>query len=202
MFACSPRELVTRLVLLAALCLAVHRISAQQSTFRSGVEVVQIDVSVVDRQGTPAGDLRPEDFQVTVDGRPRAIVSAQFIRFQTRTTPQPKLGPPPGPRPQPATAAPALPPRPRDILILIDQDGLDRRSCGSLAASRNPTRDRRCRSFALSAPLHARRCHSTRCTSNGRRWVRRERSRRPHSRRMTLWGDGESRTSHPRSTAR
>jgi len=156
-FACSPRELVTRLVLLAALCLAVHRISAQQSTFRSGVEVVQIDVSVVDRQGTPAGDLRPEDFQVTVDGRPRAIVSAQFIRYQTRTTPQPKLASPPGPRPQPAAAAPALPPRPRDILILIDQDGLDRRSCGSLAASRNPTRDRRCRSFALSAPLHARR---------------------------------------------
>jgi len=49
-------------------------------TFRTGVDLVAVDVSVVDREGRPVADLTPEDFELKVDGKPRTLVSAQFIR--------------------------------------------------------------------------------------------------------------------------
>ena len=51
----------------------------QQPVFRSGVELVSIDVSVLDRQGDPVRGLAPADFKITVDGRPRVVVSAEFV---------------------------------------------------------------------------------------------------------------------------
>lgn len=57
----------------------------QAPTFRSGVEVVAIDVSVVDRTGQPVGDLKPSDFVVQVDRKPRTILSAQFVRYELST---------------------------------------------------------------------------------------------------------------------
>jgi VWFA-related protein len=47
--------------------------------FATGVEVVAVDVSVVDKEGRPVRDLVPGDFTLTVGGRPRRVVSAQFI---------------------------------------------------------------------------------------------------------------------------
>lgn len=49
------------------------------SRFRSSVDLVQVDVSAVDRSGQPVRDLTAADFDVRVDGRPRPIVSAQFV---------------------------------------------------------------------------------------------------------------------------
>ena len=43
----------------------------QPETFRSGIEVVALDVTVVDRSGTPVEGLIPADFTVTVDGKAR-----------------------------------------------------------------------------------------------------------------------------------
>src|SRR5262245_32630217 len=60
-------------------------LSAQQTsqgqppTFRSGVELVSVDVSVLDRQGLPLRGLEPADFTVTVAGKPRRVVSAEFV---------------------------------------------------------------------------------------------------------------------------
>src|SRR5687767_10852424 len=51
----------------------------QPPTFRSGIEVVSIDVGVVDRQGQPLRGLGPGDFTVSVGGRPRRVVSAEFV---------------------------------------------------------------------------------------------------------------------------
>ena len=51
----------------------------QAPTFRSGVEVVTIDVGVVDRQGQPLRGLGPADFTVSVGGQPRRVVSAEFV---------------------------------------------------------------------------------------------------------------------------
>ena len=48
--------------------------------FRAGAEVIAIDVTVVDRNGNPVADLAAEDFLVTVEGKPRSIQSAQFLR--------------------------------------------------------------------------------------------------------------------------
>ena len=65
---------------------------AQQSTdqapvFRSGVELVTVDVGVVDRQGQPTRGLGPSDFVVTVGGQPRRVVSAQFVDARAATPP-------------------------------------------------------------------------------------------------------------------
>ena len=47
--------------------------------FKSGVELVAIDVRVIDRDGRPLGDLTPGEFEVTIDGKPRRVVSADFV---------------------------------------------------------------------------------------------------------------------------
>ena len=51
----------------------------QTPPFRSGVEVVTVTAGVVDRQGQPLRGLTAADFAVTVDGRPRRVVSAEFV---------------------------------------------------------------------------------------------------------------------------
>jgi VWFA-related protein len=59
-----------------------------QPTFRAATELIAIDATVVDERGQPVADLTPEDFTLTIDGKPRRVVSAQFIR-------QDPPGPPP-----------------------------------------------------------------------------------------------------------
>lgn len=51
----------------------------QQQTFRSGVDLVAVDVSAVDRTGRPIDDLTPDDFVLKVDGKARKLSTAQFI---------------------------------------------------------------------------------------------------------------------------
>jgi VWFA-related protein len=60
-----------------------------RTTFRSAVDLVPVDVSVVDRNGRPVSDLAAEDFTLTVDGRPRRIAAAQFIAAERATTEAP-----------------------------------------------------------------------------------------------------------------
>ena len=47
--------------------------------FRSGVEALPIDVTVVNGRGEPVRDLIASDFTVRLDGRPRRVLSAQWI---------------------------------------------------------------------------------------------------------------------------
>ena len=69
----------------AVLAIAGVCVSAQQTapgqvpTFRTGVELVTIDVGVVDRQGQPVTDLKPGDFTVSVAGQPRRVVNVEFV---------------------------------------------------------------------------------------------------------------------------
>jgi hypothetical protein len=51
----------------------------QSPAFRSGVEVVTLDVGVVDKQGQPVRGLVPGDFLVNVGGQPRRVVTAEFV---------------------------------------------------------------------------------------------------------------------------
>ena len=51
----------------------------QPPAFRTGVELVTVDVGVVDRQGQPLRGLAAGDFTVTVAGQPRRVVSAEFV---------------------------------------------------------------------------------------------------------------------------
>ena len=61
----------------------------QAPVFRSGVEVMEVDVTVVDARGEPVRDLRAPEFTVTVDGQPRRVVSAEFISDSTTPSGQP-----------------------------------------------------------------------------------------------------------------
>jgi VWFA-related protein len=63
----------------AALFAAGWTVGAQQPTFRSGVDLVTVDAAVHDAAGRPLADLRAEDFRIEIDGRPRPLVSAQFV---------------------------------------------------------------------------------------------------------------------------
>ncbi len=57
-----------------------------QTVFRSAVDLVAVDVQVVDRDGIPVGQIGPESFTVSINGRPRRVVSAQFVRHSSTST--------------------------------------------------------------------------------------------------------------------
>jgi VWFA-related protein len=79
---------VRRLVLCLTACAAVSAVAlirAQSTTqaasppqFKSGVSLLRIDASVIDDSGRAIGDLKPDDFQVTIDGQPRKVAFARF----------------------------------------------------------------------------------------------------------------------------
>jgi VWFA-related protein len=60
-----------------------------RTTFKSAVDLVPVDVSVVDKSGRPVEGLTPTEFTLAVDGRPRQVVSAQFVSAQPRETQPP-----------------------------------------------------------------------------------------------------------------
>jgi VWFA-related protein len=55
---------------------------AQQPTFRTGVDVVTVDVGAIDRNGQPVTDLHAPEFTVKIDGQPRRVVSADLVKYQ------------------------------------------------------------------------------------------------------------------------
>jgi VWFA-related protein len=81
---------LTRWFFCAAVIGATAVATARQPTFRSGVDLVTVDAAVLDGEGRPVPGLRAEDFRIEVDGRPRRIVSAQFIDLtESIALPQP-----------------------------------------------------------------------------------------------------------------
>ncbi|HEX6214816.1 MAG TPA: VWA domain-containing protein, partial [Vicinamibacterales bacterium] len=64
-----------------------------QPVFRSGVELVTIDVVATGRDGRPVNDLKAADFELLEDGKPQEIRAFQFINFSTAPADPP---PPPG----------------------------------------------------------------------------------------------------------
>ena len=85
------------------------------TTFRSSVDLVPVDVSVVDRDGRPVADLTATDFALTVDGKPRRIASAEFIAVRRDT----ESVPPPTDHSTNADAATG-----RLIMLLVDQGNI------------------------------------------------------------------------------
>lgn len=62
---------------LAAACVAT--LAAQQPTFRSGVDLVQVDVVVVDKDGKPVRGLKQAAFTVRDRGTPQSIAAFEEI---------------------------------------------------------------------------------------------------------------------------
>lgn len=94
----------------------------QPPQFKSGVELVTIDVSVLADDGTPVANLRPEQFLLRVDGVARAIASLQFVRAGSsdrRSGVQPA-------QPAPASAAEnnSRVTAGRRFVIVVDREGM------------------------------------------------------------------------------
>jgi VWFA-related protein len=67
----------------------------QQPVIRSGVELVLVDVQVTGRDGQPFPGLTPQQFEVTIDGRTRPVVTLDYVRYPNRAdAPAAGEGPP------------------------------------------------------------------------------------------------------------
>lgn len=56
--------------------------SVQGPTFRTGVDVITVDVAAVDSNGKPVAGLLAPEFVVRVDGQPRKVVSVQEVKAE------------------------------------------------------------------------------------------------------------------------
>ena len=72
-----------------------------------GVEIVQVDAVVTDKDGRHVTDLRAEDFEIVEDGKKRAIANFRYVSTGRAEAPS-------GPAPSvPAPAVPGFCRRPR-----------------------------------------------------------------------------------------
>ncbi len=54
-------------------------------TFRSGVRLIEVDVVVSERDGSPVRDLALDDFEIIEDGRPQQIRTISFVDLPVET---------------------------------------------------------------------------------------------------------------------
>lgn len=85
--------LVIRAAMLPAVMLAAQVDEAllarsPQEAFRTGIDLVQLDVSVLDRDGRPVRGLTADDFTVLENGRPQPIVAFTPIDVPPPSTPR------------------------------------------------------------------------------------------------------------------
>jgi len=78
------RSITRAAVLPAAFTAAAVVVTAQQApVFRSAVDLIAVDVQVVDHDGVPIASIGSEAFAVSINGEPRKVVSAEFVRQAT-----------------------------------------------------------------------------------------------------------------------
>ena len=83
------RAIVHALGVLLALSVVIHAQNPQapETTFRARVDLIQVDVSVLDRDRRPVTGLTAADFILTEDGRPRPIVSFAAVHVPPPAAP-------------------------------------------------------------------------------------------------------------------
>jgi VWFA-related protein len=104
---------------LFACALAAMAALQSQPTFRTGVELIRIDVSVLDKEGKPVTGLQPEDFLVTIDGAARRV---SFATFYGPDTEGPAGTPAATPPPNYATNKNAAPGR--VVVFVVDLESM------------------------------------------------------------------------------
>jgi len=96
--------------------------------FRSGVDLVTVDATVLDDDGRPIEGLGAQDFELRVDGQPRAVASAHFVAVARDNRPAEDA-----PRPSHYSTNEHAP-RGRIILVAVDQEHI--RAAEGMAALR------------------------------------------------------------------
>ena len=76
----KPPVVVLFSLLLSALSLAGSAQQAQPpQTFRSGVDLILIEATVLDKDGKPISDLQAKDFSIKIAGKTRTVAAAEYI---------------------------------------------------------------------------------------------------------------------------
>jgi VWFA-related protein len=127
------RALAAPVCLLALLPVIAQQPQPQQPVFRAGVDVVAVDVHVVDSAGRPVPDLKTEEFAITVDGRPRPIIAADYVSHGFNTSAIPAA--PEAAHPEfSSNREGGLSAEGRTILLVVDEENI--RSGSARAAAR------------------------------------------------------------------
>jgi VWFA-related protein len=90
---------------------------AQQPIFRSGVDLIRLDVLVVTADGTPVTDLTERDFDIQVNGTPSPVRTLRFLDLTATETPAIELT-------SADVSTNAATTRGRLTVIVIDEDNL------------------------------------------------------------------------------
>jgi VWFA-related protein len=88
-------------------------------TFRTGVDVITVDVGVSDDRGRPVSDLRAPDFVVKIDGQVRRVVSADQVRIDVEAAKRQAAS-----RTETFFTSNQTPPAGRMIVIAVDQSNI------------------------------------------------------------------------------
>src|SRR5918994_514334 len=101
-------------------------LSAQQAeapvqgpTFRTGVDVIAVDVAVVDAKGVPVENLRAPEFIVKIDGQPRRVVTAEHFKIDVEAARREAADPF-----ETLYTTNLKPPNGRQIVIAVDQGNI------------------------------------------------------------------------------
>ncbi len=117
---------------LAGAILAARQQTPPLATFRSGVELVLVDVTVLDKGGRQIADLQPGDFSIEVAGKKRPLVAAQFVRSghpdaaasRAATAAPGSASAPAGSAQTFATSVALIAGEARSILVVVDVDNI------------------------------------------------------------------------------
>jgi VWFA-related protein len=90
----------------------------QGPTFRTGIDLVAVDVSVVDENGRPVDDLLAPDFVVKIDGETRRVVTTDLVKVDVEQGRKPQ---PPVDKTETFYTSNLAPPKGRRIVLAIDQ---------------------------------------------------------------------------------
>src|SRR4029434_6267457 len=88
----------------------------QGPRFRTGIDLVAVDVSVVDQNGRPVDDLLAPDFVIKIDGEARRVVSADLVKVDAEAARKQKFD-----KAQSFYTSNLAPPNGRRIVLAIDQ---------------------------------------------------------------------------------
>jgi len=88
----------------------------QGPRFRTGVDLVAVDVSVVDQNGKPVDDLLAPDFAVKIDGETRRVVSADLVKVDVEAARRKQAD-----KTESFYSSNLAPPNGRRIVLAIDQ---------------------------------------------------------------------------------
>jgi VWFA-related protein len=134
------------LALIFAVTVGTASLSAQQQaetppvqgpTFRTGVDVIAVDVAVVDAKGTPVENLLPPDFLVKIDGQQRRVVTAEHVKIDVDAARRAAADPF-----ETLYTTNLKPPNGRQIVLAVDQLGIRFGSARPLLATAGKFLDR------------------------------------------------------------